>query len=179
MNGFLTTRRSPNWTRVRGFSLVEVTLAIGIIVFVLVALIGLLSLGLRHLRESGDRFVTSAIAQDVASELQRYSIRPSFFRDPRRRSLSRLYDQSGILLASGEGGTPPSVPSGLRHLAAYYLAEIELGPLASYPPDVNSDQLLAAVLVIRWPHGEPPSEERTARYPIFLYLGADPAWPTP
>jgi hypothetical protein len=179
MTGILSVRRGPDEARTDGFTLVEITIAIGIIVFVLMALMGLLSLGMKHLRESGDRFITSAIAQDVASDLQRYSMRPSLFRDPSQRVFSRLYDQSGVLLASAQGNSTPTVPSGLRHLSAYYVAEIELGPLAAYPPDVNSDQLLAASLVIRWPYDEAPSEERTARYPIYLYLSADPAWPTP
>ncbi len=162
-----------------GFSLVEVAMAVGLIVFVLVALIGLLSLGLKQLRESSDRLVTSSIAQDVVSDLKRYTFRPSIFRDPNQRVLTRLYDASGVLLASASGGNLPTVPSGLKHLSGYYLAEIELGPLSAYPPNVNSDQLLAASVRIRWPQDQPPSEDRTARYPIFLPLSADPAWPSP
>lgn len=175
-------RRTPprlKSTHLVGFSLVEMAISIGIIVFVLVALLGFLPLGLKQLGESSDRFVTSSIAQDVVSDFQRYSVRPSLFRDPDRRTLSRLYDRSGVLLASSEGGAVPTVPTGLTHLSGYYLAEIELAPLASYPPDVNGDQLISASLRIQWPHNDPPSEDRTARYPIYVKLSADPAWPTP
>jgi uncharacterized protein (TIGR02598 family) len=53
-----------------GFSLVEVTLAIGVIAFAFVALLGLLPVGLRTFHTAMDTSVGSQIAQRVAGELQ-------------------------------------------------------------------------------------------------------------
>jgi uncharacterized protein (TIGR02598 family) len=51
-----------------GFSLVEVTIAMGIISFALIALFGLLPTGLKTFRNSIDRSVSSQIAQGIISE---------------------------------------------------------------------------------------------------------------
>ncbi len=56
--------------RQQGFSLVEVTLSIGVIAFAFVALMGLLPTGLSVFREAMDTTVTAQIAQRITSELQ-------------------------------------------------------------------------------------------------------------
>jgi uncharacterized protein (TIGR02598 family) len=61
---------SPRFPSVpHGFSLVEITLALGIVSLSLVSLIGLLPAGLGVLRESMDQTVHAAIVQRVASGL--------------------------------------------------------------------------------------------------------------
>ena len=52
-----------------GFSLVEVTIAIGVVSFCLLTVIGLLPVGLGTLREAIDQTVQSQIAQKLAGEI--------------------------------------------------------------------------------------------------------------
>jgi uncharacterized protein (TIGR02598 family) len=52
----------------QGFSLVEVTIALGVVSFALVALFGLLPTGLTTFRSSIDRSVASQIAQGIINE---------------------------------------------------------------------------------------------------------------
>lgn len=52
------------------FSLVEVTLAIGILSFAFVAVFGMLPVGLQTFRDSSDKTVTTRIAQQLLAEVQ-------------------------------------------------------------------------------------------------------------
>lgn len=63
-------RKFRNHSAQRGFSLVEVTLTIGVVAFAFVALLGLLPTGLTVFREAMDTTVTSQIVQRITSELQ-------------------------------------------------------------------------------------------------------------
>jgi uncharacterized protein (TIGR02598 family) len=54
-----------------GFSLVEVVMALGIMSFALMGIVGLLPAGLSQFREAIDITVQSQIAQELVSELQR------------------------------------------------------------------------------------------------------------
>ncbi len=53
-----------------GFSLVEVTLSLGIIAFALVAVMGLLGVGVNASRESVDETVMGLIAQDISNRVR-------------------------------------------------------------------------------------------------------------
>jgi type II secretory pathway pseudopilin PulG len=53
-----------------GFSLVEVTLALGVIAFALVAILGIIPTGLRSSRDAIDDTLTALIAQDLSSRLR-------------------------------------------------------------------------------------------------------------
>lgn len=57
-------------SRLGGFSLVEVVMAIGIIAFAFVALLGMLPTGLNTFRKAMDTSVSAQIAQKIAGELQ-------------------------------------------------------------------------------------------------------------
>lgn len=54
----------------QGFSLVEVVLAMGILVFCLVALLGLIPMGLQSFRSAMTMTVEAQIAQSVSSDIQ-------------------------------------------------------------------------------------------------------------
>lgn len=60
----------PRFLEKRGFSLVEVTLAIAIVAFAFVSLLGLLPTGLNIFKQAMDTSVSAQIAQRVAGELQ-------------------------------------------------------------------------------------------------------------
>ena len=62
--------KNPASGRPGGFSLVEVTLAIGIVAFAFVALFALLPVGMTTFKQAMDTSVTAQIAQRIAGELQ-------------------------------------------------------------------------------------------------------------
>jgi uncharacterized protein (TIGR02598 family) len=52
-----------------GFSLVEVTIALGLATFAVISVMGLLPVGLNTLRQSADDMAISKITQEISSEL--------------------------------------------------------------------------------------------------------------
>jgi uncharacterized protein (TIGR02598 family) len=58
-------RRSP-----RAFSLVELAIAVGIVTYSMLAILGVLSVGLRTMNDSSTQYGTTTIAQQIISELQ-------------------------------------------------------------------------------------------------------------
>ena len=54
----------------RGFSLVEVLLALGVVTFAMIPVLGLMPIGLNTFRDSMNTTISSQIAQGVANELQ-------------------------------------------------------------------------------------------------------------
>ena len=74
-------KRKPMWldSRLRraGFTLVEVTLATGLVAFALVAILGALPVGLRTVQDAQALQVTGSIAQQMQANLQQMSFLPS------------------------------------------------------------------------------------------------------
>lgn len=64
----IPVRRKPGCTR--AFSLVEVTIAVGIVSFSMLAVMGLLPVGLKTLHDSSTQYATATIAQQIVSDLQ-------------------------------------------------------------------------------------------------------------
>lgn len=62
---------SKHSRRCRGFSLIEVTLALGVIAFALLPIMGLVSMGMGTLRNSMDDTVRAVIVSEVIGEAQR------------------------------------------------------------------------------------------------------------
>jgi len=54
----------------RAFSLVEVTIAVGVVTCSMLVVLGLLPVGLKTMHESSTQYGTAAIAQQIVSELQ-------------------------------------------------------------------------------------------------------------
>jgi uncharacterized protein (TIGR02598 family) len=65
-----TLMKKPHRKRVAAFSLVETTLAIGVVAFALVAMLGLMPVGLTSFREAMDASTSSRIIQRVSAELR-------------------------------------------------------------------------------------------------------------
>ena len=66
----------PFAPRCAGFSLVEVVLAIGVVSFAMMAVLGTLPVGLKSSRESRGQVATANIARQIQGELQQISFRP-------------------------------------------------------------------------------------------------------
>lgn len=96
------TNRKVRWIYVKeaGFSLVEVALAIGIISFCLLTMLGLLPTGLDALREAGQQTAQTQIVQQIASraQLMPYEEITDFIANS--RVTPYFYDESGLALDS-------------------------------------------------------------------------------
>lgn len=92
-----------------GFSLVEVTMALGIISFALVALVGMLPIGLSNFRQAVETQTQAEIVQQIASEVQQANFSSLWTNNssPFMGSFRRYYD---------ERGTPVPTESDPAHL---------------------------------------------------------------
>ena len=99
-----TKRESSN----RGFSLVEVTLALGITAVALVSLMGMLPKGLQTLQQANDKAVMGRIHQQILGELQLTSWEPKSTgsKSPLESfdKQVRFYDDQGIELPDSDKG---------------------------------------------------------------------------
>lgn len=84
-----------------GFSLVEVTIAIGIVAFAFISIIGMLPVGLSSFNDAIDSTVTSQISQRLFSEAQQVR-----YADLNRVAVTRYYDAEGLEV--GRGSAPPA-----------------------------------------------------------------------
>lgn len=117
---FVLSQRRKNS---RGFSLVEVVLALGILVFCLVALLGLIPSGLQSFRAAMTLTVESQIAQSISGDLQLTDF--TNLKTMLATDVERHYDDQGIEV---ESGSPLTV----------YTATISLNDLvspANLPPE--------------------------------------------
>ncbi len=84
----------------RGFSLVEVTIAMGIVATVLIALLALLPYGMDNVRAAKATMVESRIANEIIGELQvaDWGEMPSYRLLDKYNELERRYDSDGTLI---------------------------------------------------------------------------------
>lgn len=83
-----------------GFSLVEVTLAIGIISFCLLTMLGLLPAGLSALRDAGQETAQSQIVQQISNKAQ---LMPREDLDEYVSDAPYYFDETGLIL---DGNSP-------------------------------------------------------------------------
>ncbi len=125
-----------------GFSLVEVTLALGIVAFGLIAIFGLLPSGLNLVRESAEEATAVNIMGSIASRLQAGKNLPSG-----TTPIELYYD--------GEGLELPSAPSGeAEYLAVIGLQGTNLPRMATirvFSPANNSSRSVETIIVLKEP----------------------------
>jgi uncharacterized protein (TIGR02598 family) len=139
------------------FSLIEVTLAIGVIAFALIAVVGLIPIGIQSSKDAADDTRASAIAQDAftrtQSQLNSYVAANAALPSSTQPAVCCYYDNDGRYLNS----TPITNYSTIS--AAIYQAQVTYGPPAAYSganptyPSANLDAtVLSAVKVsVGWP----------------------------
>jgi len=87
----------------KGFSLVEVAMAIGILGFVMVTLIGLLPAGLSSFKQAMGNTIESQIVQNVSNDLllSNFSVLATYAQSPTPQTY--YYDNEGTQLPSSTG----------------------------------------------------------------------------
>jgi uncharacterized protein (TIGR02598 family) len=91
-----------------GFSLIEVTLALGVMAFAVVAIMGLLAIGLTSSQRSTSTTAAARLAAEVQSELQQVGLASFFVGDTSFNVEGRIasyYDNGGnlVLVYDGQG----------------------------------------------------------------------------
>jgi len=176
-----------------GFSLVEVTVAIGIVAFALIAVIGLIPVGMKSARDAENDTRSSMIAQDAYSRLRaKMTINndpnsPNYFTyDPSGQASFFYYSDAGTPSTNGlfkvvfSGDTPGAYAS-VAGTNDYYRAKVVVSQLAApsgtpYPAyDPRSGPgLLCATVEIGWPvngnDGSVAGDNTSSRATHVFYL---------
>lgn len=174
--------RSP-WRGRTAFSLVEVALAMGIVAFALVAVFGLLSVGINAARDGGDDMRIGFIMQDVAARVRAETSTLTLTPDPTRMDLtwSPVYGSQLNYTILGNT-TLPTDGTGQPQASAtaYYTADGALvkqstaaAPTANYYKAAIYIQHLS-VYPFQTPSTDVPA---TTGYP-FLAVTVKVGWPT-
>jgi uncharacterized protein (TIGR02598 family) len=137
------------WQRA-GFSLIECALALGVVSFAFVALVGLIPVGLNNFNNAIDSTIGAQIAQGVMTEVRqaKFSRLADFNRnpdsDPLKPSADYFYDEEGTT-------TPTTTKDNYVYSAAvqiFYTDKVDIGvvpALANGKPDTAN---LAVIRVI-------------------------------
>jgi len=142
----LMIKLSPQIKRQMAFSLVEVTISLGIVAFALLSLLGLLPVGLMSMHEAIRQTVSTHIVKQISNEVA--MIPPSDL--PAYMAADRYYDFDGKTVTNKE--------------EAVFIVELE-GKAAVYPGStlLNASQQFELIQIsIRRPQELPESAYRTA-----------------
>jgi type II secretory pathway pseudopilin PulG len=128
------------------FSLVEVTIALGIVAFGVVAIFALLPAGLQLVRESTDESIASGILTMMASDVQAKTTNPS--ESPRFTIRLTSGTKAGILHSNGNGGLLFDASG--RYLGfGGVLSQARF--VGSYSIRPGTDSPANALLMVSWP----------------------------
>lgn len=129
--------------RQSGFSLVEVTLAIGIIGFALLAIFALIPVGLNSARDSIDTTHTTLIAADVQNRVKS-TVTSALFAATTNTTSTWFFTREGVYI--------DTATSGLTN--AFYRADVVIhGTWGANAPPPNTDEtvLRPVTVQLRWP----------------------------
>ncbi len=181
----------PTRGKAAGFTLVEVSIAVGILAVAMVALLGLMPAGMTNFRKAMDVSTTAQIAQRILLDMQQADfdrivdapasgkddISPFFtFTAPTRNSQQfRFFDEQGVELTSTDG-TNAGLSSSQK-TALVYQVLVRVMPTAAEPVDANiikGSVALVTVQVARNPNNrtlkvfrQQPSEPTVSHRNLF------------
>ncbi|HEX4083850.1 MAG TPA: hypothetical protein VHY22_02980 [Chthoniobacteraceae bacterium] len=129
----------------RGFSLIEVTLALGVASFCLVPLLALLPLGMNSNRNASAQTVAAGIATAISADMQASPVlsgTTSRFAIPLKNGSDSLFfgDDGSVV---GEGGM---APAGAKYRATLSISQ-----------DASDSKLLNVWVLVTWPAMADPS----------------------
>ena len=147
--------------RVRAFSLVEIALALGIMAFSLVAVFGLMPLGLSSFRKAMDLSIGSQVAQQVLDDAQQSDF------DSLVNGQSSPFSKQPIRYFDAQGAELKTLQAGV-----IYWANTRVSPSTSMPSTdsagnaaVNPDIATVSVQVANNPGGKPLTVDGTGLWP--------------
>ncbi|MDR1190696.1 MAG: hypothetical protein LBK60_03395 [Verrucomicrobiales bacterium] len=170
--------------RPRGFSLVEIVLALGIVTMVLVAVVGMLTNVTRTLRDSEDDSKLPDLVQQTMQLIQQELSRDAWFEDPTKNK-SAKWQTSGakhqceyffsVNQIPQDDHTPPE-----QREPVYYriLAELKDPPAAL--PHIPNNALKTLILKVDWPYNEQGNSSLNTRvYSLLLRNSGYQLWEHP
>lgn len=144
-----------------GFSLAEVAIALGILAFVLISVLGLTASSLRQIRQSEDESRLADLVQKTLLQVRAELAADADFQAPPSpwQSDQRVlhFNSEGVLL---EGNAPTN---------AYYQVTASLSGPPSSLPHLPANSLKSLRLQIGWPwHGGSSNTDNTRSYSLLL-----------
>ena len=145
-----------------GFTLVEVSIAVGILAVALVALLGLMPAGMTNFRKAMDISTTAQIAQRILLDMQQadfdqivdaandkggQSVHFTFTAPTRGSEQFRFFDEQGVELTSSNGTSAGL--SNAQKAAAIYQVLIRIMPTAAEPVDANAIKGAVALVTVQ------------------------------
>lgn len=140
--------------RARGFSLIEVVLAVGIFATVIIGVIGLLGPTVSSVREVVDSTVAVRLADGVDAELRRVGFAGvvSATSGSAIIPLVATADGSRLVRESDAGNAFSATPPGIPRDDRYYLVEVSRAVSPAYNA---SDGSLVLTIRVSWPYQRP------------------------
>jgi uncharacterized protein (TIGR02598 family) len=140
-----------------GFSLIEVTIALGIATFCLVALFALLPMGLNQNRDTIEQTVATSIAANIASDIraslqaQRSSTPPNGDESVNYK-IKLPFKAADATLNVGNGDKwEGGFDEGQQYLASPEDRQARYRAVVEYYPDTTNNQSVSARIVVSWP----------------------------
>lgn len=122
----------------RGFSLIEITIAVTLVAVVVTSILAILPDGLTAARDAEIRTMTGMILEDVRDRIEGQNLVPGV---PQNSPL--FYDENGRIV---EHDAP-----GERWLQRFYRVDLKIVEPASQQLPPDTEDLLAALVEIGWP----------------------------
>lgn len=154
----------------RGFSLIEVVLAMGIAAIALVSILGMLPYAMESSQASADQTAIGTVLEEVheriKGEVSKVGVVPGS---------PYFYDPQGRFWEEGKGDRV----AGAAGFDRFFRVDVELQELPSDGAFEHADDLLAAVVEISWPvddEGNPlgrRNPKTTITYPLTTLTGPD------
>jgi len=116
----------------KGFSLIEVVLAMAIASVAIITLVGIIPQGMETMRAAGDQAIEARIHQQIMSELQM----ASFDRLDTFHHMEIFYDSQGEELGDDKSGDGSGVKGSMEHIYSARISIPQMGG-GSLPPSVG------------------------------------------
>lgn len=153
-----------NFKNKDGFSLVEITIAIGIISFALLALLGLLPTGLNTVKASADESIATNILTAVAADVRNI---------PEDEVVSEIYGIQVWDESAGDSGTKFLDHNGDISWGGGDVPQNDAGYVLQWkitrPPATSTNEPVAVHLAVLWP-AQAAEEDRTGSFETLVVL---------
>jgi len=166
----------------RAFSLVEVTIAVGIVAFAFLAILALMPVGLTRMRQAKESNVSTLIIQQISDEIKQTDIKSLKLKSS--QSFYRYFDIEGNKLLTEIGSTTPLDETGATAVVRsdmLYTTKITINPVlatdtVTVQPSATNCTLMRIVIQIAY---NPKRMKATSLFapesPVvftsFLYVG--------